>query len=206
MNAKLKPVFIGLWLLLPLAVEAGSCVSHGSTWKSYSNPQLGVTFCHPAKLIVQIQDENIYVRKCQTSPLKPTTPRKNNVDLVLNGKRLSDPNDYIAHFRIGRGDFTAANSKEIIFIDDKSTIRAGIGRFNNPKARITKANGWSGYKTEIICSTSDPKTGFHAAGGQCLWVVGSDGQRNFVLDTQGNPADIPISWKIAKSLRFISAS
>lgn len=192
-------------LLLPVATIAAPCTTFGSSWKTYSNAELGVAFCHPTQLVIQAEGKDIYVRKQPFPPLKPTLPRKNNVDLLLNGKRLSDPNDYVAHFHIGRGDFTTANNKETIFIDDQGIIRSGIGRFKNPKAQIASANGWLGYKTEIICSTSDLKTGFHAAGGQCLWLVASDGQRNFVLDTQGNPANIPVSWKIAKSLRFITA-
>lgn len=193
-------------LLLPLATIAAPCNTFGSSWKTYTNAELGVALCHPAQWVVQAEGKDIYVRKRPFPPLKPTLTRKNNVDLLLNGKRVLDPNDYIAHFRFGRGDFTAANNKEVIFIDDQGAVRAGIGRFNNPKALIARAHGWSGYKTEIVCSTIDPKNGFHAAGGQCLWIVASDGQRNFVLDTQGNPADISVSWKIAKSLRFIPAS
>lgn len=132
-----------------------------------------------------------------------TTLSHNNADLILNGKRMLEPSNYVVHIKAARGDFAAANAQEKIFVNDKGVVRAGIGRFKNGPAQVAQFGGWVGYKAEIICSTSDPKTGFHAAGGQCLWVVGSDGQHNFVLDTLGAPTDASTAWQITKSLRLL---
>ena len=207
MISKLKSFFVaGLGLLLPFLAIATPCTINGSSWNPYSNNELGVAFCYPSHLIVQTKGNDIYIQKQNSGSLKRSPSRKNNYDLLFNGKSLADPNDYIAHFRLANGSFAAINKKEAIFIRDKGVIRADIGRFNNPEAHLVGFNGWSGYKTEIVCSVSDSETGFHAAGGLCLWIVASNGQRTFILETQGDPANIPISFKIAKSLRFLPAN
>lgn len=203
MNPPLKTLAIVLVGLLPITARATDCGFYGKYWKHYSNLQLGVSFCHPPKLLIQTEGQDIYVL---TKPLAQHTtrsPSQNNTDLLFNGKRIVEPNDYVAHIKVAQGDFVAANHKENIFVAEKGVIRAGIGRFNNGPAQVVRTNGWSGYKSKITCSTSDPKTGFHAAGGECLWIVASDGQHNFVLDTLGAPSDVTPAWKIAKSLRLL---
>lgn len=190
-------------LLLPLAANASDCNLYGQKWKLYSNSKLGVTFCYPSKLVLQTEGQDIYVLRHRSAPHKKTILSHKNNDLLFNGKRMLEPNDYIGHIKIGAGDFLAANNKEKIFIYEKGVVRAGIGRFDNAPAKIVRTGNWAGYKSEIICSTSDPKTGFHAAGGQCLWIVGSDSQHYFVLDTLGDPSDATLAWKITKSLRLL---
>jgi|GEM_PF-4270527 len=182
---------------------ASDCRSYGNGWVSYANPDIGVQFCYPSKLIVQVEGSDIYIQKRWSGPHTKTILSQKNMDLLLNGKRLIEPNDYTLRIKVGRGDFIAANSKENIFIYEKGVVRVGIGRFDNSSAKVVRVGGWSGYKSEIICSTSDAKTGFHAAGGACLWVVGSDSRHNFVMDTLGDPDDATLAWRIAKSLRLI---
>lgn len=200
MQKPYKPFAILLGILLPITAQASDC---GTQWKSYRNIELGIAFCHPDKHVVQTEGQDIYVLTRQTGAHSKTILSDKNRDLLFNGKRMLEPSDYVAHLKLERGDFNAVNSREKIFILDQGSIRAGIGRFKNGPARVIRVNGWSGYQTEIICSTSDPKTGFHAAGGQCLWVMGSNGQHSFVLDTLGAPSAVATAKKIVKTLRFM---
>lgn len=202
MQKPYKPLAILFGMLLPISAQASDC---GTRWNSYRNTELGVAFCHPNKLIVQTEGQDIYVLTRRSGAHAKTILSQKNRDLLFNGKRILDPNDYVVHIKMGRGDLIAANSQEKIFFYDKGAVRAGIGRFDNLPAKIVRFGGWSGYQSEIICGTSDPITGFHAAGGQCLWVIGSDGQNNFVLDTLGDPSDVTTALKIVESLRMLQA-
>lgn len=186
--------------LLPISAQASDC---GAQWKSYRNAELGIVFCHPNKLVVQTEGQDIYVLARRSGAHAKTILSDKNRDILFNGKRILVPSDYVTHIKLERGDFNAVNSREKIFIHDQGSIRADIGRFNNGPARVIRVNGWSGYQTEIICSASDSKTGFHAAGGQCFWVMGSDGQHSFVLDTLGDPSAVATARKIVKTLRFM---
>lgn len=202
MQKPYKSLAILFGALLTVSAQASDC---GSQWKSYRNTELGIAFCHPNKLVVQTEGQDIYVLTRRSGAHAKTILSHKNRDLLFNGKRMLEPNDYVVHIMMGRGDFIAANTQEKIFFYDKGAVRAGIGRFDNLPAKIVRFGSWSGYQSEIICSTSDPKTGFHAAGGQCLWVIGSDGQNNFVLDTLGDPSDVTTALKIVKSLRLLQA-
>lgn len=200
MRKPYKALAILFGVLLPISAQASDC---GAQWKSYRNAELGIVFCHPIKLVVQTEGQDIYVLARRSGAHSKTVLSDKNRDLLFNGKRILVPSDYVAHIKLERGDFNAVNSREKIFIHDQGSIRAGIGRFNNGPVQVIRVSGWSGYQTEIICSTSDPKTGFHAAGGQCLWVMGSNGQHSFVLDTQGDPSDVTTAKKIVKTMRLL---
>ncbi len=152
---------------------------------------------------MQTEGQDIYLLNHWAVPRRNATPGKNNVELLLNGKRLVEPYDYLLRIKVGHGDFVAANSREGIFDCNKNSCRSNIGRFSPSKAKPVRGGGWEGHKVEISCSSEDSKTGFHAAGGVCLWVVGSDGQRNFVLNTLGEAANVRLARKVIKSLRLM---
>lgn len=202
---KLPLSLFGLLLLgvaPSIAAKAGPCDSYGKNWEPYNNRRLGIEFCHPAKLFIQTVGRDIYILTQPAAADSMTPPEQNRTVLLLNGNRVLGPNGYVAHIKVGRGDFAAANNAEQIFIRDRGAIRAGIGRFNNDPAQPIRVGGWAGYQSTIICSTTDAETGFHAASGECLWVVASDGRHNFVLDTLGDHANAATAAKIARSLRF----
>lgn len=200
MQKPYKSLAILFGILLPISGQASGC---GTQWKIYRNTELDIEFCHPDKLVVQIEGQGVYVLARRSGAHSKTILSDKNRDLLFNGKRMLEPSDYVAHIKLERGDFNSVNSREKIFIHNRGSIRAGIGRFHNAPARVIRFSGWSGYQTEIICSSSDPETGFHAAGGQCLWVLGSNGQHTFVLDTLGDPSDVTTAKKIVKTLRLL---
>ena len=205
MNLRLKTLAIVLLGLLPITANATDCSFYGKNWQRFSNLQLGVSFCYPPKLLIKTEGQDIYVL---TKPSAQHTKRllsQNNTDLLFNGKRMLEPSNYVVHIKVARGDFNAANHKESIFVKDKGVVRPNIGRFGNGPAQAISGIGWFGYKAKISCSTTDSQTGFHAAGGECLWIVGSDGRHNFVLDTLGDPTDAILAWKIAKSLCLLQS-
>jgi len=204
MRMQRKAFALAVGLLIASAAEARDCEAVGHGWEPFLDTKLGVFFCRPPNLVAQVEGRDIYLLANPSGPHKPNLLTRNHVDLLLNGRRLLDPNDYAVHIKLGSGDFDAANAAERIFIDDQGVVRAGIGRFKNVAARYVSESTWVGYKTLIACSTSDPVTGFHAAGGDCLWIIGANGRQNFVLDTLGDPTDAKLAWKVAKSLMIVS--
>lgn len=198
--------YCALLVLSGLSVATSSfatdCSHYGRDWASYANRELAVEFCHPPGFTVQTEGRNIHVVTRRAAAPKPTAATNSRVELALNGKGTHESGNHVLTLTTGKGDFAAGNAEERIFFDDEGIIRAGIGRFSNPAARKVGANGWTGYKTEIVCSTHDAETGFHAAGGLCLWVLGSDGRRYFVANTSGESSSTATAWKITRSVRF----
>ncbi len=135
----------------------------GFRWKLYSDKKLGIEFSYPGNRKVI---------------------RKGN-DIYITGFRMPEGVDYIIHFKAGDGDFKSANAEESIFEERNGKWFAAIGRFENPPAEPIKGEGWRGVRTTVVCGISDKETGFHAAGGECLWALISDGKRYVLADTQG---------------------
>lgn len=191
-------------LLFSATSHATECQQYGRHWSSYANAELGLEFCYPSRFTVQTDGEYIYVEKKRPVSQKGSVAISNKAAPVMNGPMTQEDREYVLTIKVDKGDFATGNAKEGIFVKDKGGIRADIGRFRNPIAEKVQEGGWTGYKTEIICGTDDPQTGFHAAGGSCLWVLGSNGRRYFVLNTSGEESDIAPAWKITKSLRLIN--
>jgi len=59
------------------------------------------------------------------------------------------------------------------------------GRFEPQIVQRFGGRGWKGMKATITCGVSDRDTGFHAAGGECLWAVLSNGPRSILATTDG---------------------
>ncbi|MFZ2727302.1 MAG: hypothetical protein WAX77_13695 [Methylococcaceae bacterium] len=131
------------------------------TWQTYKG--LGISFDYPS-------DRKV---KAETNALKITSHD-------MSGS------DYLIHFEIGAGDLKQAITNTAIFTE-KSPNQwvASIGRFENPPAETIKAHNWTGLKTVITCGIEDKETGVHAAGGECLWALISDGKHYLLADTQG---------------------
>jgi hypothetical protein len=111
--------------------------------------------------------------------------------------------DYIIHFEIGTGDFTQAINNTALFSEkEPNKWVATIGRFDNPPAESIKYNNWQGLKTKITCGIEDKATGFHAAGGECLWLLISDGKHYLVADTLGIDGLDSNTQKMLDSIKF----
>lgn len=77
-----------------------------------------------------------------------------------------------------------------------------LDRFAPTEASEFGFNGWQGIKADVICGVSDEETGFHAAGGSCLWAVLSNGKRSVVVDTQGLIGNDARTFHILETLKF----
>lgn len=133
-------------------------------WKSFFDKHAGIQFIYPSNRTVHIDKNNIKIR----------------------GFLMPDGIDYIIHFQLGNGGLEKAIKETGIFEErKKGEWVAAIGRFENPHAEKISVPGWNGLKTNITCGISDKETGFHAAAGECLWALLSDGKRYLLADTQG---------------------
>jgi hypothetical protein len=91
---------------------------------------------------------------------------------------------------------------------DKSVFRwtpggwVAEGRFASHPARSIAEDGWRGLEAVIDCGIT---TGgdVHAATGECLWAVLSDGRISVVADTQGTSRVEEDVRRILRSVRFV---
>ncbi len=77
-----------------------------------------------------------------------------------------------------------------------------FGRFESVPVEAFEVNGRSGLRATITCGMSDPETGFHAAGGECLWAVVSDGAQSVVISSSGFPNGLEAAEAAVGSVRF----
>jgi len=79
-----------------------------------------------------------------------------------------------------------------------------FGRFESVEVESMVGSGWTGMKATVTCGVSDPATGFHAAGGDCLWMVISDGRRSVVAMTDGVHGLDADTAATLQSIRFLT--
>lgn len=77
------------------------------------------------------------------------------------------------------------------------------GRFEPVAVEPFSGPGWTGLKARVTCGISDAETGFHAAGGECLWAVIGDGERAVVASTQGILGLDDDTMRTLTSIRFL---
>jgi len=134
------------------------------SWKTYFDKNSGIQFIYPSNRTVHLDKNNI----------------------KISGYLMPEGTDYIIQFELGNGDLEKAIKETGIFEEkNKGEWAAAIGRFENSVAEKISGSGWNGLKTSITCGISDKETGFHAAGGECLWALISDGKHFLLADTQG---------------------
>ncbi|MEZ0371070.1 MAG: lysozyme inhibitor LprI family protein, partial [Candidatus Sericytochromatia bacterium] len=151
-------------------------------WKTFADPGLGL----------------------QLSYTSNRTVRRNGHELGLFAQGAGPDAEPIMHFETGIGNFEQAIAATGVFAKDaQGQWRAIIGRFENPPAEKLAGPGWTGILTRITCGVSDAGTGFHAAGGTCLWALLSNGKRYLLADTQGIQGLDAQTLKTLKSVRFL---
>ena len=77
------------------------------------------------------------------------------------------------------------------------------GRYASHPAQPIAEDGWRGLEAVVDCGISDGGE-MHAAAGECLWAVLSDGRRSIVADTQGTVANDEDVHRVLRSVRFVS--
>lgn len=76
------------------------------------------------------------------------------------------------------------------------------GRFEPVAVEPFEVNGQSGLRAVVTCGISDPETGFHAAAGECLWAVVSDGAQSVVISSSGFGNGLEAAEAAVRSIRF----
>ncbi len=153
-------------------------------WATYSNPRLAIAFDYLA---------NRRVVAC------PASSGPACVMLVAPGMGRSD---YLIEFKLVKGPLEAVAESEAGFALQGGRWMTTFGRFDPAPVERFSGPGWTGMRATVTCGVDDAN-GFHAAAGQCLWVVVSNGQRSVVADTQGLVGDDPATWRSVASLRFL---
>ncbi|MBX9804034.1 MAG: hypothetical protein K2Y04_14900 [Caulobacteraceae bacterium] len=76
------------------------------------------------------------------------------------------------------------------------------GRFEPVAVEAFEVNGKPGLRAVVTCGISDPETGFHAAAGECLWAVVSDGTQSVVISSSGFGNGLDAAEAAVRSIRF----
>lgn len=150
-------------------------------WETFRDTQLGIEFSYPGNRKVKIG--------CRGS--------KTCVALV------GDPmpgSEYLIAFEVFDGGLEQVAVEKAVFErSEKGWIARGRSGVHPVEAM--DGSGWQGIKAVVDCGVSDSQ-GFHAAAGECLWAVLSDGKRSVVVDTQGLAGNDEASMRSIQSLRF----
>jgi hypothetical protein len=76
------------------------------------------------------------------------------------------------------------------------------GRFEPGPVESFTVNGNAALRATTTCGISEPDTGFHAAAGECISAVISDGTRSVVVDSSGYGNAIDATNATIASIRF----
>jgi hypothetical protein len=108
--------------------------------------------------------------------------------------------DYLIAFEVFPGSLEKVAVEDAVFVKTESGWTAKGRSGEHPVVPLT-GPGWTGLKATVDCGVSDSR-GFHAAAGECLWAVVSDGRRSVVADTQGLVGNDAASLRSIQSIRF----
>ena len=81
-------------------------------------------------------------------------------------------------------------------------LMSTYGRFEPVAVEPFEVNGHAGLRAVVTCGISDPETGFHAAAGECLWAVVSDGAQSVVISSSGFGNGYDAAETAVRSIRF----
>lgn len=102
-----------------------------------------------------------------------------------------------------------AGALEIVAAEEAGFVRNAEGRLMTTYGRFEpvavepfQVNGKSGLRAVVSCGISDPETGFHAAAGECLWAVVSDGTQSVVISSSGFGNGYDAAEAAVRSVRF----
>lgn len=191
------------WLILSILTGVSHAkAGEGHSRNRYVNPTLGIEFSYPKKLVVYQQGNDLFLAEPSSRPKEWRFLDRDLVSKVFSGKRAVEPESYVLHIRVRKGSFDEINLKEKVFSPQNGVMMGDLGRFGLMKAKPIAASGWKGYETQVICFVSDPKTGPHAAGGDCYWAIGSDGEEGFVVDTLGNARYLKLAGQVVRTIQL----
>ena len=101
------------------------------------------------------------------------------------------------------GALEAVAAEEAGFVRNaEGRLMTTYGRFEPVAVEAFEMNGKSGLRAAVACGISDPETGFHAAAGECLWAVVSDGTQSVVISSSGFGNGYEAAEAAVRSVRF----
>lgn len=158
--------------------------SSGQTvaWQVFRDEGIGIEFSYPA--------DRTAVKGCRGS--------RSCVALVGPSMYRGD---YLIAFEVFEGDLETVAAEKAVF-EKRREGWIALGRSGEYPAAPISGEGWRGLRAVVDCGISDAR-GFHAAAGECLWVVLSDGRRAVVADTQGFGGMDETLLRSIETLRFI---
>jgi len=153
-------------------------------WKTYSDPSLGIAFDY--------------------SPDRHTDGCGDvGEGVVCIGLFGADAKEALIYFQPVDGPLdTVAKDQAGFEKNAQGVLMTTWGRFEPVPVEPFTARGGPGLKAVVTCGIDDAETGFHAAGGECLWAVVSDGTRAVVATTQGRIGLDPETLQTLASVRF----
>lgn len=153
-----------------------------AAWKLFRDPRLGIEFSYPADRTVAAGCRGS--RKC----------------VALLGSPMLN-SDYLIAFEVFDGGLDTVAAEKAVF-EKRESGWVAMGRSGEHPVELLSGPDWRGLKAVVDCGISDLQ-GFHAGGGECLWVVLSNGRSAVVADTQGLVGIDEASLRSIQSLRFI---
>ena len=121
---------------------------------------------------------------------------------------LSDPaaEDFVRDLltvQVHAGALEAVAAEEGGFVRDaEGRLMTTYGRFEPVAVEAFEVNGKPGLRAVVICGISEPENGFHAAAGNCLWAVVSDGTQSVVISSSGFGNGLDAAEEAVRSVRF----
>ena len=105
--------------------------------------------------------------------------------------------------QVHAGSLEAVAAEEAGFVRDAGgRLMTTYGRFEPVAVEAFEVNGKPGLRAVVACGISDPETGFHAAAGECLWAVVSDGAQSVVISSSGFGNGLDAAEAAVRSIRF----
>jgi uncharacterized protein len=150
---------------------------------TYHNAGLGISFEHPA---------DRYVAPCENTP-GPSC-------VGLWGAFDGGVTELVA-FEVFDGALETVAGDQAGFELRDGKWMTTFGRFAPNEVERFTSGALKGMRSTVTCGISD-KTGFHAAAGECLYVVVSDGKRSVMASTDGVGGNDAISARTIASVRF----
>ncbi|WP_322044192.1 lysozyme inhibitor LprI family protein [Paraburkholderia sp. J67] len=151
-------------------------------WKTYSDPDLGISFEYPG---------NRWIKK-------PCRPYSGNRCVALAGRNMGT-SDYIIAFEVVAGTLAKVATDEAGFsLEEGKWVVSGdataeVESFDGP--------GWKGMRAASACEVFDPESGPHT--GFCINAVISNGKRAVVTNTEGSIGDDADTARSIESIRFL---
>lgn len=168
-------------------VAAPGAARLGAEWRVFRDAGLGFSFAYPADWVV--------ATGCHSSR-----------NCVAISKVRPGVDDYVLALEVFAGGLERIAVDKAVFLQKPGGWLAQGRSSTHPVEPVT-GEGWSGLQAVVDCGVSD-RSGMHAAAGECLWAVLSDGKMSVVADTQGDipMGDTPITdalRRIIRSVRFV---